>query len=82
MITFASAPLNSVISPTFLPDAGSNRAASGLFHLNASVGTVTHDSRDGFLTRVARKRHGIHPPAQTAEYAIIESSPKSDDPRW
>jgi hypothetical protein len=55
MITFASAPLNSVISPTFLPGAGSNRAARGLFHLNASVGTVAHDSRDGFLTRVARK---------------------------
>ena len=39
MITFASAPLNSVISPTFLPGTGSNRAAKGLFHLNASVAT-------------------------------------------
>jgi hypothetical protein len=29
----ASAPLNSVISPTFLPGAGSNRAAKGLFHM-------------------------------------------------
>jgi hypothetical protein len=39
MIAFASAPLNSVISPTFLPGAGSHRAAKGLFHLNASVAT-------------------------------------------
>jgi len=39
MVTFASAPLNSVISPTFLPGAGSKRAANGLFHLNASVAT-------------------------------------------
>ena len=39
MIAFASAPLNSVISPAFFPGAGSSRAASGLFHLNASVAT-------------------------------------------
>src|SRR4249919_1072767 len=39
MIALASAPLNSVISPALLPGAGSNLAASGLFHLNASVAT-------------------------------------------
>ena len=39
MMAFESAPLNSVISPTFLPGDGNNRTASGLFHLYASVAT-------------------------------------------
>ena len=38
-MAFAKAPLNSVISPAFFPGAGSSRAASGLFHLNAKVAT-------------------------------------------
>jgi hypothetical protein len=39
-IAFASAPLNSVLSPTFLPGASSSLVARGLFHLNASVATL------------------------------------------
>ena len=60
MIAFDSAPLNSVISPTFFPGAGSSLAASGLFHLNASVATSPTIARNGRFARVAWERNRVH----------------------
>jgi hypothetical protein len=40
MIASARAPLNSVISPTFFPGAGSRRVARGLFHLRRKWGEI------------------------------------------
>src|SRR5262249_18282071 len=72
-MAFARAPLNSVISPAFLPGAGSSRAASGLFHLNASV--AISPTIAAIAASLVSPGSGTvsTPPAHTAEYARIES---------
>src|SRR5689334_20560741 len=67
MIALARAPLNSVVSPAFLPGAGSSRAAGGLCHLNASV--ATSPTMLAIAASVVSPGSGTvsTPPAHTAE---------------
>ena len=61
------------MSPACFPGAGNSRTASGLFHLNASV--ATSPMILAIVSSLVSPASGTvsTPPAQTAEYAKIES---------